>query len=204
MNVDQLVFVRQDTNVTPEHRRHLRVELDRAGRAAGAGRVRRRAPERCSRWRRSSSACRRRALSVSGGVVSGGGRSVTYGGARRRPAARGAAAGADPRSRRRRRRSRSRPTALVGHLADAASRHPGEGDGDLHLHPQRPGARDAPRRGSCGRSARAPTATGRSPGSSRSTSARSPASATRGSCGAATSRASSPRGSTTRSRRRRG
>ena len=29
MNVDQLVFVRQDTNVTPEHRRDVRVELDR-------------------------------------------------------------------------------------------------------------------------------------------------------------------------------
>ena len=96
------------------HRRDLRVELDRSGRAAGA-----RAPvpppaRPCSRSASQQLGVPAANLGVSGGVVSGGGRSVTYGALVGGRLLGVAASGADPRSRARRPRSRSRPTALAG------------------------------------------------------------------------------------------
>ena len=170
MNVDQLVFVRQDTNVTPEHRRDLRVELDRpAGQRAASARARppgrallALASQQLGVPAASPHAC-------AGGVVSGGGRSVTYGalvGGRLlgvplpAPILDPGQAPAKPISAYR----------LVGHLADAAPRHPGEGRRAPTPTSTTSGCPGCCTAASSGRSGRGPTATGRSPGSSRSTS----------------------------------
>ena len=114
MDVDQLVFVRHDTNVTPEHRRHVRHQLDRARRAAAAQRVRRRAAGAA----RARVAAARRAggeprASRAASSRAAAGRSPTAQLVGGRLLERGAA-GADARSRRRRRRSRSRRTRWSG------------------------------------------------------------------------------------------
>ena len=74
MDVGQLVFVRQDTNVTPGHGRHVRVELDRRGRPAAPSRLRGGAASCCSVSPRRELGVPVANLTVVGGVVSGGGR----------------------------------------------------------------------------------------------------------------------------------
>ena len=79
MDMSQLIFARHDTNITPEHGRHVRQHVDLERRAADPQRGRDREAGSARAWRRRTSASRCRGLSVSKGVVSGGGKTVTYG-----------------------------------------------------------------------------------------------------------------------------
>ena len=143
LNVDQLVFVRQDTNVTPDTGGTFgSSSIAQAGQRVRAA---------CAAARQALLALASQQLGVPVASLARDRRRRLWCGpfghlrrAGRRTAARGAAAGADP---------RSRPGAGQADLGvppcrdltDAAARHSGKGDGHLHLHPQRARARDAAR-----------------------------------------------------------
>ena len=179
MDVGQLTFVRHDTGVTPN-----------TGGTFGSSSI-----AIAGRMLRSAASAARRsllglasehlgvpvgALTVSRGVVSGGGRSVSYGelvGGRLLSVAL-TGTGSRPARRRRRRcpvTDSSGSRACRGSTSRRRSRAPMSTSTASGC----PGCCTA---GSCGRSAKVPTETGRSPASSPSTSGRSPASATRGWC----------------------
>ena len=144
MDIGQMKFVTPRHERHAEHRRHVRLELDRERRPARPQRGGDREAGAARRSRRRSSACRSSSLTVSKGVVSGGGKSVTYGaligdklfnvpdgGGEHQPG-RGAVEG--------RQRVHARRRS-----ARAAGRHPGQGDGQARLRAEHPRAGDAPR-----------------------------------------------------------
>ena len=144
MDVGQLVFARQDTDVTPDTGGTFgSSSIAQAGQRLRAA-CARGAARRCSASPRRELGVPVANLTVSSGVVSGGGSSVSYGEllGGRLIAARAPA----PRSsiRASRRRSPSPPTDSPASRS-AARRHPRQGRRHLRLHPLGPRSRDAAR-----------------------------------------------------------
>ena len=143
MDDGQLKWVDADSNVTPD-----------SGVTVGASSIRTAGPQVRAAARRRSRRCSALAaaslgvpvasLSVKDGVVSGGGKTVTYGALIGDKLFNAHDGRGEPQPRASR---RAKPVGAVQarRHEPAADRHPGQGDRQVHLRPQRPRARHAPR-----------------------------------------------------------